>query len=398
MKFRDGVFLVFGFAIGVNLAFHILFFAHHNTDNDNMLDPLHDGRHGAAHQPLIPPPSMSSITYVPAKVEQTIMDNLMNWGWNEASRKVPGCDIWTDKSASAATGNPHLHELLNAFLRELKEYYKTIQKFQPTVLDALKAIQSNPQGKNEICKALRLHPDGIQALFPSGQLSYTSTSGYVEPLTTPMRHPDFCFDTQDRVALMDMNYLVHDFEAMCRTLKPTSRRILIDMGASLSYHTETEVQAEIPPIVHLLNLYHKFGFTFDHIYGYEATFTEPSTVFNDLLPKEYMTSYHWINAPVSAAKGHKLNPLDSILRQFDKDDFIVVKIDIDTHVIELPLVQQLLEDDSLNVLVDQFYFEHHIKFKEMAPIWRSAMHGSLKETFDLFNGLRQKGVPAHFWP
>mmetsp|Transcript_16837 Transcript_16837/g.25284 ORF Transcript_16837/g.25284 Transcript_16837/m.25284 type:complete len:393 (-) Transcript_16837:355-1533(-) len=390
MKFRDGMFLVFGFAIGVNIAFHI-----HTIDTmtgidfDNM---IFDG-HGAANanQPLIPP-----ITYVPAKVEQTIMDNLMNWGWNEASRKVHGCDIWTDKSASA--GNLHLHELLNAFLRELKDYYKTIQNFQPTVLDALKAIQSNPRGKNEICKALRLHPDGIQALFPSGQLSYTSTSGYVEPLTTPMRHPDFCFDTQDKAALMDMNYLVHDFEAMCRTLKPTSRRILIDMGASLSYHTDTEVKAEIPPIVHLLNMYHKFGFTFDHIYGYEATFTEPSTVFNDLLPKEYMTSYHWINAPVSATKGHKLNPLDSILRQFDKDDFIVIKIDIDTHVIEVPLVHQLLEDDSLNVLVDQFYFEHHVKFKEMSHIWRSAMHGSLKETFDLFHGLRQKGVPAHFWP
>jgi hypothetical protein len=66
--------------------------------------------------------------------------------------------------------------------------------------------------------------------------------------------------------------------------------------------------------------------------------------------------------------------------------------------VELPLVHQLLEDNSLLRRVDQLYFEHHVKFKEMAPIWNSAMKGSLKDTFDLFYQFREKGVAAHFWP
>ena len=171
------------------------------------------------------------------------------------------------------------------------------------------------------------------------------------------------------------------------------------MGASLSYHKETEVKAEVPPIVDLLNLYEKFGFHFDHIYGFEVSFTEPNRVFSELLPKKYMHSYHWINAGVSSEKGNALNPLDSILREFHKNDFVLVKVDIDTASIEVPLVHQLLEDSAFHGgVVDQLYFEHHVKFKEMAPIWRSAMKGSLKETFDLFHGLRQRGIPAHFWP
>jgi len=352
-----------------------------------------------------------TVSYKPAAVEQTIMDNLVNWGWDKASRKVPGCDIWTDNSNGGGIGK--LYEPLKSFRSELKEYYKVIEKFQPELAnikkELIKASTITTTAKNgeasiiktkeDICKTLRLHPDGLPGLFPSLSLSHTSTSGYIEPLTTPMRHPDFCFDTSDKAALMDMEYLIHDFEAMCLTLQPTSRMILIDMGASLSYHKETEVKAEVPPIVHLLNLYEKFGFHFDHIYGFEVSFTEPNRVFSELLPKKYMHSYHWINAGLSSERGNVLNPLDSILREFHKDDFVVVKVDIDTASIEVPLVRQLLEDNAFHGgVVDQLYFEHHVKFKEMAPIWRSAMKGSLKETFDLFHGLRQRGIPAHFWP
>jgi len=353
---------------------------------------------------------IDTVSYKPAAVEQTIMDNLVNWGWDKASRQVPGCDIWTDNSNGG--GIDKLYVPLKSFRSELKEYYKVIEQFQPEVANIKKEIikastttatkksdEAYIKTKEDICKTLRLHPDGLPGLFPSLSLSHTSTSGYIEPLTTPMRHPDFCFDTSDKAALMDMEYLIHDFEAMCLSLQPTSRMILIDMGASLSYHKETEVKAEVPPIVHLLNLYEKFGFHFDHIYGFEVSFTEPNRIFSELLPKKYMHSYHWINAGVSSEKGNVLNPLDSILREFHKDDFVVIKVDIDTASIEVPLVRQLLEDNAFHGgVVDQLYFEHHVKFKEMAPIWRSAMKGSLKETFDLFYGLRQRGIPAHFWP
>jgi hypothetical protein len=89
--------------------------------------------------------------------------------------------------------------------------------------------------------------------------------------------------------LVYLNYLVQDFEAMCRKLKPHSKRVLIDLGASLSFHGSNN------QVVELLELYEKFGFDFDHIYAFEYTFTEPQKVYKELLPEKYFKSYHWIN-------------------------------------------------------------------------------------------------------
>jgi hypothetical protein len=55
-----------------------------------------------------------------------------------------------------------------------------------------------------------------------------------------------------------------------------------------------------------------------------------------------------------------LNPLPSILQKYNKDDFIVFKLDIDTTSIEMSLAHQLLEGDENGLyhrLIDQFYFE-----------------------------------------
>lgn len=224
------------------------------------------------------------------------------------------------------------------------------------------------------------------------QLSHTPTSGYVEPLLPPMRSHKYCDPRQTSQKLMALDYLVHDFEHMCRKLKPTSRRVFIDMGASLAFHTGGSV-----PVVELLQLYEKFGFAFDHIYGFEVTFQQPSDVFGTLLPEKYLASYHWINVGVDATEGHRLNPLHSILKQFNEDDFVVVKLDIDTPSIEHPLVYQLLNDPTYHHLIDQFYFEHHVNLEELKLNWYP-MVGTVKESLALFHGLREKGIPAHFWP
>ena len=50
---------------------------------------------------------------------------------------------------------------------------------------------------------------------------------------------------------------MHDYYTMCRNLKPTSTRVLIDMGASLSFHGEGG-----GPMLTLLSEYEKFGFHF----------------------------------------------------------------------------------------------------------------------------------------
>ena len=146
----------------------------------------------------------------------------------------------------------------------------------------------------------------------------------------------------------------------------------------------------------MYNLYHKFGLHFDHIYAYEQTATPPDKAFS-LIPQQYLPAYHWINVGVNATVGSYLNPFTMILQEFTPDDLIIVKLDIDTSWLELPLAQQLLNDVKLHNLVDHFYFEHHVFMKELANEWASSRSGSIKESLQLFTGLRQKGVASHSW-
>jgi hypothetical protein len=111
----------------------------------------------------------------------------------------------------------------------------------------------------------------------------------------------------------------------------------------------------------------------------------------------FRVSHHWIMKAVNATKGSKLNPLYSILDHFDEDDLIIIKLDVDHSDTEMPLVLQLLEDEKFHSMVDHFYFEHHVFLGEMANWWTRSMKGSMKDSFEIFNSLREKGIVSHFW-
>eukprot|EP00553_Chaetoceros_curvisetus_P002520 CAMPEP_0204617688 /NCGR_PEP_ID=MMETSP0717-20131115/4597_1 /ASSEMBLY_ACC=CAM_ASM_000666 /TAXON_ID=230516 /ORGANISM="Chaetoceros curvisetus" /LENGTH=335 /DNA_ID=CAMNT_0051631287 /DNA_START=81 /DNA_END=1088 /DNA_ORIENTATION=+ len=316
------------------------------------------------------------------------------------------CDVWKDPSVT----DLQTFGALKQYMKSLDEHTEAVEAFQP-IPDLLKVIQST--NSHDVCKLARPHRKGLLGIFPDGgdgkgggkkyshggtkaQLSHTSTVGYIEPLLPPMRHFKLCTDRAHRKEhVMNMNYLVHDFEAMCRNLKPHSKRVLIDIGASLDFHADKGKM----PIIWLMELYEKFGFHFDHIYGFESNFADPKDVYEKYLPEKYMPKYHWINVGVNSDENAKLNPLNSIVKQFTEDDLVIVKLDIDTSFIELPLAKQLLEDkdDIYHRVVDQFYFEHHVHLRDMMPAWKKT-EGTIKDSFDLFQGLRKKGIPAHFWP
>lgn len=99
---------------------------------------------------------------------------------------------------------------------------------------------------------------------------------------------------------------------------------------------------------------------------------------------------------------NKLNPLHSILKKFNKDDFVVVKLAIDTAAVELPLLRQLLQDKDgiYSKTIDQFYFEHHYHLGELAPYWASGQpnmcNGTVAESLEMFSNLRENGIPAHY--
>lgn len=240
--------------------------------------------------------------YTPSKIESYFLDHAHELGLDNATKVAVGCKAWKDKSSPIAA------ELV-AFRRGMQSYQKNVTSFKAEVTDLRKHIEHD----HRICDSLELHPDGLKGFFTQGSLSQT-TKGLLEPLFPPMRSPDLCFD-RTRAKLMSLDYLVHDFSAYCRRLKPTSRIILLDMGASLDFHGGGEM-----PAVYLTKIYQQFGFHWDHIYAYEITQKTPADVFKKV-PQELTHAYHWINVGVNPTKGSKMNPWTMLLREYNEDDF-----------------------------------------------------------------------------
>ena len=281
--------------------------------------------------------------------------------------------------------------------------------------------------RDAVCDLLKLHPDGMAGIFPDpADLSRLSTDHagddndgiFLEPLLPPLRHPEFCFEydrreraentNADRTApednpfafepfandrLMDLGFLVHDFAAMCRHgLRKKSRTVFLDMGASLSFHGD-----EGSPALRLIRLYEKFGFVFDHVYGYELKHHDAGGVY-DAIPDDLKASYHWYNVGVESSRdGSYRNPFAMIAETFGPDDFVVVKLDIDSTGIENPLAEQLANDPVLRSIVDVFYYEHHVALKELAIPWGEEIAGSMLGSMELFRDLRRHGIAAHYW-
>jgi hypothetical protein len=98
-----------------------------------------------------------------------------------------------------------------------------------------------------------------------------------------------------------MHYMVHDFEAMYHhNLQAHSGTILIGMaGASIFLpRRATESTSSRRRLAsHLYNtpIKQKVWDSIRSYNGFEAKFTEPKRVFDDLLPEGNEAYYHWIN-------------------------------------------------------------------------------------------------------
>jgi hypothetical protein len=323
--------------------------------------------------------------YEPALVEAHVVNHTRELQFDVPMPQwVPTCQLWTD-----STSSPYYTQL-HEFIKELENYYNLIDAFRLSSDMSHDLRQDVRKHSNhDICDKVKLHPKGLPGIFSKSQQLSLTSSGYIEPLLPPMRHPNFCL--KGREYLLAQDYLIHDFEALCHKLKPHSRTVFVDMGASLSFHPRQQ-----SPALFLIELFRKFGFQFDHIYAYEMTPYEPHLVFQNL-PQHLDSSYHWINLPVSADPKSRQNPWTLLLENFDEDDLVIVKMDIDTAPLEEKLADQLLHNPQLARLVDHFYFEHHVNQKELMNDWGGSVTDSVADSLHLFHKLRQLGVPAHFW-
>ena len=88
------------------------------------------------------------------------------------------------------------------------------------------------------------------------------------------------------------------------------------------------------------------------------------------------------------------------------EDFVVVKVDIDTSAIELALVEAIAERPEVAALVDELYFEYHFYYDGMNFGWNEPGPGAVNyevpgsdvdTAVGLMYRLRTLGVRAHFW-
>ena len=236
---------------------------------------------------------------------------------------------------------------------------------------------------------------------------------YIEPLAGLTRHPFFCLKTSEanNIGLWDFltkgnndadswvvnkDYMIPSWN-VSRKLEQKSalhapRAFFFDLGAS--YY---DGGSGGPSQSWFVESYEMRGVVWKGVFAWEATPQDPSATWA-AIPARLKPHYHWYNIPVSSVPGHADNALDYIRTVARRNDYVLLKIDIDNNPVETELVNQLLASDELIGLVDEIYFEHHVNVAPMNKYW--GMQGAkqyLSDTYAIFTAFRQRGVLAHSW-
>ena len=79
------------------------------------------------------------------------------------------------------------------------------------------------------------------------------------------------------------------------------------------------------------------------------------------------------------------------------EDFVVVKLDIDTPAIEQTIIAVLSQRPDLAALVDELFFEYHFDFDGLDFGWDLNVQGDVDTALGTMFRLRSLGIRAHFW-
>ena len=140
--------------------------------------------------------------------------------------------------------------------------------------------------------------------------------------------------------------------------------------------------------------YKRFDLQFDRIIAFEIAPINAKVAWEQL-PEDVFPIYTLINT--GCTKNGTFNPWMTLKRLAKPSDHVIVKLDIDSYDLESFLMNQIVNDPKIHSLIDELFFEHHIRVKEMLHYW-SSPRGSLQESYVLFTKLRRLGIRMHSWP
>ena len=217
---------------------------------------------------------------------------------------------------------------------------------------------------------------------------------YLEPLAGVLRHPGTCHD--ERKWFLEKGYFLIDGWHTSRGVLPEgAKKLYFDLGAS-TWNSGLGGASQ----GWFYSVFKSLCAEFDALFGWEFVVHQPANVFKEI-PAELHYKYHWYNIPVNLDFSSPSHPFNMIRTLATPDDFVVLKIDVDTPSVELPLIQYMLAHPDLLALVDEFFFEHHVVMEPLMGLgWGYAptlVNGTPRDSIDLFTKMRKHGVRAHSW-
>ena len=237
----------------------------------------------------------------------------------------------------------------------------------------------------------------------------------IEPLTGIARHPFARVGCGGGVNIFDIRYLIPHNNCGAAT-KP--RVLLFDMGASVGFQgVPGGIYARMPPngggLAPSLPLFYRIYadrcLEPDEVYAWEPNPRVGGPDWWGELPGAIRAKVRFFNdfvveGEIEQAKGPKgTHPAASFLEILETvakaspEDFVVVKVDIDTSAIELALVEAIAERPEVAALVDELYFEYHFYYDGMNFGWGNAVSGDVDTAMGLMHRLRALGIRSHFW-
>ena len=212
----------------------------------------------------------------------------------------------------------------------------------------------------------------------------------IEPLVALLRHPSVFCISEDVADVLRKDWLI---------LPPPNfagpenvwRRVLVDLGASL-YSSGAGGASQ----KWFWEEYANRNMKFDRIFAWEAVVHPPKDIFNGL-PEGLLHRLSYYNVPIDATVGGQHNPATFLKACCTKDDYVVMKLDIDTGKLESNILQQILGDDEAWPLLDEVFFEHHTEGTPMVQYWGDTVSGDITDSYKLFLDMRTRGIRAHSW-
>jgi hypothetical protein len=217
----------------------------------------------------------------------------------------------------------------------------------------------------------------------------------IEPIMGILRHPAaLCMSSPKDSTndLMRKDWLIlPNAEYFLDVARKPSKVIFYDLGAS-TYKTGVGGSSQ----EWFVDEFSKRNMEFDDVFAWEATKHDDAEIFKDM-PPSMLHKVRYYNVPVELDPKALHNPIRLLKASARPEDYVVIKLDIDTSWLEVGLIKQLLGDPDAFRLVDELFFEHHTLGNPMVHFWRGSAQQDITDSYSLFTELRTKGIRAHSW-